>query len=223
LSDGYSPAPNPAHRLIPSRFPPIEAFDTVALADDLQAVKALEDWTNDRLVADRLARLPHNEWVYGQRNSSVVMAAFLHVAPGGSRFNSTDLGAWYAAAALRTAVVEVAHHLRRELVARKKASERRTYREYTSILLGSYLDIRGQQATREELYDPSNYAAAQVFGESVRASGGAGIIYDSVRHTDGVAIVSHRPRNITKVTQAGHFEIHVQAATSRVEVRRLKT
>jgi hypothetical protein len=47
----------------------------------------LVGWTNDRLVAERIARLPENEWVYGVPNASIVMAAFLHVAPGGMRFN----------------------------------------------------------------------------------------------------------------------------------------
>jgi hypothetical protein len=52
----------------------------------------LVGWTNDRLVADRIARLPQTEWVYGVPNASIVMAAFLHVAPGGMRFNGPELG-----------------------------------------------------------------------------------------------------------------------------------
>jgi len=48
---GHAPAPHPAFRLIPSRFPPIGLFDTVATAADLRPVMELEGWTNDRLVA----------------------------------------------------------------------------------------------------------------------------------------------------------------------------
>jgi hypothetical protein len=62
----------------------------------------LVGWTNDRLVAERIARLPQAEWVYGTANASIVMAAFLHVAPGGMRFNGPKLGAWYAADDIRT-------------------------------------------------------------------------------------------------------------------------
>src|SRR5690606_3789354 len=105
-------------RLIPSRFPPIGLFDTVATAGDLAAVMELAGWTNDRLVAERIERLPRHEWVYGRANASVVMAAFLHVAPGGMRFNAPELGGWYAAADIRTAAAEVGHHLRREAIAR---------------------------------------------------------------------------------------------------------
>jgi RES domain-containing protein len=170
-------APAPAHRLIPSRFPPIGLFDTVATAADLEPVMDLAGWTNDRLVTERINRLPRAEWVYGRPNASIIMASFLHVAPGGMRFNSAGLGAWYAAAALRTAVAEVAHHLRREAVARGVVSVQRQYRQYTSVLEGSYLDIRGQEAARPDVYDPSSFAASQVLGEAVRASGRAGIIY----------------------------------------------
>ena len=111
-------APYPTWRLIPSRFPPIGAFGTVATEADLQAVMDLEGWTNDRLVPKRFARLPANERVLAVTNASVILAALLHAAPAGGRFSGPHLGAWYAAAAITTAIAEVAHHLRRETVAR---------------------------------------------------------------------------------------------------------
>jgi hypothetical protein len=86
----------------------------------------LVGWTNDRLVVGRIARLPQSEWVYGVPNASIVMAAFLHFAPGGMRFNGPDLGAWYAADDIRTAAAEVGHHLRRETVARNVTTMTRT-------------------------------------------------------------------------------------------------
>ena len=160
--------------MIPSQFPPIGLFDTVATAADLPAVMDLAGWTNDRLVVDRIDRLPQSEWVYGVRNASIVMAAFLHVASGGMRFNGPELGAWYAAGDIRTAAAEVAHHLRREALARSVATMIRTYRAYTATLLGDYLDIRRQQANHPEVYASDRYDAAQQFGEEVRASNGAG-------------------------------------------------
>jgi len=44
----------PTYRLIPSRYPPISAFESVASEDDLEAVMELEGWTNDRLVLERV-------------------------------------------------------------------------------------------------------------------------------------------------------------------------
>ncbi len=181
----------------------------------------LVGWTNDRLVADRIQRLPEDQWVYGIPNASIVMAAFLHVAPGGMRFNGPDLGAWYAADDLRTSAAEVGHHLRREAVARGVATMARTYRSYSAALIGDYLDIRGEQTLRADVYDGTSYAASQVLGEEVRSRGGAGILYDSVRLRGGVAIVAHRPRNIRGVVQADHFEITVSATDRRIDVRKL--
>ena len=221
MTDNYAAAPRPAHRLIPSQFPPIGLFDTVATAADLPAVMDLVGWTNDRLVVERINRLPQGEWVYGSPNASIVMAAFLHVAPGGMRFNGPDLGAWYAASDIRTAAAEVGHHLRREAVAGGVATMHRRYRAYTASLLGDYLDIRGQKVTRRDVYASESYAVSQVFGEQVRASGGAGLIYDSLRRVNGINVVAHRSRNIVDVLQTDHYEITVQAASRTIDVHKL--
>ena len=37
--------------------------------------------------------------------------------------------------------------------------------------------------------------------EEVRARGGAGLLYDSLRRRTGVNVVAHRPRNITDIVQ----------------------
>jgi hypothetical protein len=221
MTDVLAHAPAPAHRLIPSQFPPIAVFDTVATAADLRAVMDLVGWTNDRIVAQRVARLPQADWVYGRPNASIVMASFLHVAPGGMRFNGGDLGAWYAAAALRTAIAEVGHHLRREALARGVARQVRTFRAYTARLAGEYRDIRGQGTSRTDLYDGTSYRAAQAFGEGIREAGGAGVIYDSLRHEGGVNVVAYRPGNVLDVVQADHVEIAVAAESRRITARRL--
>jgi len=213
-----APAPQPSHRLIPSRFPPIGLFDTVATAADAEAVMELAGWTNDRLVRQRLARLPQHEWVFGRANSSIVMAAFLHAAPSGGRFNGPDLGAWYAAAALTTAVAEVGHHLRREALARGVETMRRTYRSYAARLEGSYRDIRGIEP---ELHASDSYAAGQAFGEQVRAAGGDGVLYDSVRHRGGSNVCAYRPSKVLDVVQAEHLDVTVSVGNKRIEATRL--
>lgn len=200
--------PHPTHRLIPSQFPPIPAFDGVTRPEDLEAVMELEGWTNDRLVQERVARLPRDQWVYGVPNASVVMAAFLHAAPAGGRFNSGNLGAWYGAWTLKTAIAEVAHHLRREAAHRRLPEMRLTYRLYTARLDGDFLDLRGRSTTRPDLYAAGDYRASQAFGEEVRRAGpAAGIAYDSLRHRGGVNAVAYRPRLIQTVIQADHYEI----------------
>ena len=216
-------APSLAHRIIPSHFPPIGLFDTVTAAADLQAVMDLAGWTNDRLVASRISRLPEADWVYGRPNSSIIMAAFLHVAPGGMRFNGPELGAWYAAASLTTAVTEVAHHLRREAVARGLPGMTRRYRQYVSGFEGAYVDLRGTRGQLPDVYDLASYTAGQALGEGIRASGSDGILFDSVRHAGGTNVVAYRPRKVVNVTQVDHYEIEVKAAYSRIDARRLVT
>ncbi|MDC9826418.1 RES family NAD+ phosphorylase [Devosia sp. ZB163] len=213
-----SPAPQPTHRLIPSRFPPIGLFDTVATVADLEAVMELAEWTNDRLVKERVARLPQSEWVFGRTNSSVVMAAFLHAAPGGARFNGPDLGAWYAAASTVTAIAEVGHHLRREALARGLEGASRTFRSYMARLDGDYRDIRGSEP---ELHAADSYAAGQSYGETLRATGEDGILYDSVRHRGGTNACAYRPSKVLDVVQAEHFEVSVIVTEKRIEAKQL--
>ncbi|WP_417307580.1 RES family NAD+ phosphorylase [Devosia sp.] len=210
--------PHPSYRLIPSRFPPVGLFDTVATAADLPAAMELAGWTNDRLVPERLARLPQDEWVHGRANSSIILAAFLHVAPGGGRFNGPDLGAWYAADTLSTAMAEVGHHLRREAVARDVATITRTYRAYSARLAGQFVDVRDQPS----LYDPADYAVSQSFGERQRAEGQDGIVFNSVRRAGGVNAVAFRPSKVLEVVQAAHYNITVSRDVRRITVSQVR-
>lgn len=212
-------APQPSYRLIPSKYPPVGLFDTVATIADAQAVMELAGWTNDRLVVQRVARLPRQEWVFGRANSSVVMAAFLHAAPGGGRFNGPDLGAWYAAAEVATAVAEVGHHLRREAVARRVASISRTFRTYRARLDGHYVDVGRHE--NHEVLAPDSYVAGQAFGEAMRAAGRDGLVYPSVRRTAGTNVVAYRPSKVNEVVQADHCRITVAAESRRIEVQSL--
>lgn len=221
MTEQSTAAPHPSHRLIPSHFPPIGLFDTVARAADLEAVMELAGWTNDRLVVERMRRLPESEWVFGRPNASIVMAAFLHAASGGSRFNGPELGAWYAAAAVTTAIVEVAHHLRREAAARRLPELRRTFRSYTARLTGRYRDIRGRQRELPEVYASEDYAAGQRFGEALRAAGGDGVLYDSVRHRGGINACAYWPNKVLEVTQAAHFDVRIQVDSKEIRVREL--
>lgn len=213
-----SSAPVGTIRLIPSRFPPIPAFDAVTTPDDLEVVMELEGWTNDRLVSPRLARLPRAEWVYGVPNASVVMAAFLHGSPGGLRFSDPSLGAWYGSTHPNTALLEVANGLRKEIALSALTQKSETYRQYKADLDGDYVDIFG---AHPEYHDPddASYPVAQAFGRRVRDEGTrAGIRYESVRHAGYENWVCFRPSLIQNVTQAKHFRIEVPR-TGRVVVR----
>ena len=214
----HAPAPQPSYRLIPSQFPPIGLFDTVATAADLDAVMELSGWTNDRLVTERVARLPEAEWVYGRANASIVMAAFLHTV--GARFNGPDLGAWYAAAS-----VSDGYRRGRTSPAPRGAGAAAAGNAARLSLLcrrGSMAAIStSRDEARDDLMAPQSYAASQVFGEQQRAAGEDGIVYASVRHRGGVNACAYRPSKVLDVTQAEHFEISVETEGRQIEARLL--
>jgi hypothetical protein len=208
----------PTWRCVPSCFPPVQAFDRVASADDLEAVMELEGWTNDRLVHYRLERLPRDQWVYGRANASVVMAGFLHASPEGSRFNDALLGAWYAGLTETTSLKEVAHHLRREVIRAGRPDITSQYRSYHARLDGAYVDLRGED--EPDLYRSDDYAAGQAFGAAVRASSLTGIVYRSVRDPGGTNVAAFRPPAVQDVLQGTHWQLTVPPA-GRIVVQRL--
>jgi hypothetical protein len=64
-------------------------------------------------------------------------------------------------------------------------------------------------------------AASQPLGERIRAAGGAGIVYDSIRHAGGSNVFACRPRNILNVAQADHWRVTVEAGAPSVGMARL--
>jgi hypothetical protein len=204
------------HRAVPSRYPPIQAFEDVADPADLPAVLELEGWTNDRLVAERLIRLAPEDRIVGRPNASVIMAAFLHGSPLGRRFTSHLLGAWYAADEPLTGLIEVANGLRHEIAQSALTEKTEDYRFYTARLAGPFVDIRG---TRPDLHDPESHAASQPFGEEIRATALSGICYDSVRRPGHANAVAYRPSRILDVLQADHYRLTVPQAGKVVALR----
>lgn len=198
-----------AHRLVPSRFPPIGVFDRVATPADAIDAMELESLTNDRvrIALERSAVLPDADWVLGVPGATIVMAAFLHAAPDGGRFNGPKLGAWYAARDLTTAVRETSYHHTRRIAASAMGFDATiTMRELITTLDARLIDVRGYQLQHAELYDPDDYSASQTFGELQRHSGHIGIVWNSVRRREGECVVIYRPRSLLPVTQGQHLE-----------------
>jgi RES domain-containing protein len=196
------------HRLIPSRYPPIGIFDTIAAPEDLQTILELEGWTDDRVAAKLgvIRRIPRAEWAIDRPLASVIMAAFCHPHPRGGRFNSADLGAWYAARSLDTAHAEIIHHRTRELEEVGVLDARVEMRDYLANMDAQFHDIRADDDAFAPLYDPDSYAASQAFAGPLRAGGSNGVLYRSVRHAGGECVACFRPLLVANVRQAAHFE-----------------
>ena len=196
------------HRLIASRYPTVGIFDTVASPDDVAALFELEGWTSDRLSAElgRIDLVPRDEWVAGVPGATIIMAAFCYPSEDGSRFTDGEVGAWYCALDLDTAIAETVHHHTRRLLKAGMLRARVQMRQLVASVDALFHDIRGQAQARAAIYDPNSYATAQAFGSKLRAGGSNGITYDSVRRAGGECLVIFRPKLLPAALQGDHFE-----------------
>ncbi|QJU58545.1 RES family NAD+ phosphorylase [Sphingomonas sp. AP4-R1] len=196
------------HRLIPSRFPPTGILDVVTLPEDLELMFELEGWTNDRIAAELgiIRMLPANEWVVGRPHATAIMAAFCHPAPNGGRFNTADLGAWYAAFDLETALAESTYHRTKELAEVGVFETAVQMRQYLADFDTDFHDVREDEPFFAPLHDPESWTASQRLGTQLRRSGSNGIAFRSVRHAGGECLACYRPRLVFDVRPAGHFE-----------------
>ena len=140
--------------------------------------------------------------------ATLIMAAFTHLNPLGSRFSDGSWGVYYAADSLDTAVAEVSHH--RGLFLARTAEEAIDIdlRWIQADLMDKLHDLRGQGAEMPSVHDPDRYGAAQDLGRALRANGSPGIVYDSVRRAQGQCAAVFKPRALTNARAVGHIGLH---------------
>lgn len=211
-----------APRLIASRYPVVGLLDRVAAPDDLDAVFELEGWTNDRISGELglLHSIPRAEWVTGRAMSSVVMAAFCHPRPGGSRFSTETRGAWYAARTIETALEESIYHRTAELREVGAFETRVQMRVYLADFSARFHDVRAPRRAWNALHDPDDYSASQAFARNLLDAGSSGIVYRSVRHPGGECLACFCPALIANVRTGGHYEFQ-WSGRPRPSVRKL--
>ncbi len=196
----------PCWRIIPSRFPPIDLFESVTDPADLEAVLYLESLTNDRLRSEvgQLDLIPPEDRIAGP-GTSAIMAAFTHLNPDGSRFSDGTYGVFYAGNTLETAVAETQYH--REQFMRETAQPpmELDMRVYVTDLDTHLHDIRGLRETLPTIYAADDYSASQALGRRLRAQNSWGIAYDSVRHDGGECAGVFRPPALRNCRQERHL------------------
>jgi RES domain-containing protein len=193
-----------AHRLIASRYRPGGESVLALVSDsdaDLRALFALDDATNDRLLAEhdllpgigvpragvRRPALPR-----GQRR--------LHARhPSGSRWNGPDRGAWYAASEVETSQAEVAFHHTVALAEVGRFDDSVTYDDYLSDVTGFLHDVRGGDARWAACLAPDSYVASQLLAERLLEAGSLGVVYPSVRRAGGTCVACFRPALVAGV------------------------
>jgi hypothetical protein len=196
----------PCFRIISSRFPPIHLFERVSSPEDWEALYWLESLTNPRLRDEvgEIELVPREDRVFGP-GTSVIMAAFTHLNPEGSRFADDTFGAFYAAASLDTSIAETRYHREVFLRATHEGPLELDMRTYLCDVSATFHDIRGLRDEMPDIYDPVSYVASQNLARSLKKAGSNGVVYDSVRHTGGECLAVYRPRLVQNCRQGTHL------------------
>lgn len=210
-------------RLVPSRYPTVGILDAVARPEDLDLLFELESWSNDRISAELgiLRRISPSEWVVGRPMASVIMAAFCHPRPSGSRFNGPERGAWYAGFSLKVAHDEAIFHRSQELSEVGISDTRVEMRLYSADFDAVFHDIRALNVENQTYHDAMSYEASQKLARKLLDGGSNGVLYRSVRHRGGECIACFRPPLVGNVRPGAHFQYRWQG-TRTPKIIRLK-
>lgn len=209
LVDLYEPA---TIRLIPTAYhkPPVLS-PLVDNQQELTILEQIEGLTSGRLKAERsgLSALDSRELAYGVWGASYINAAFAYTRPEGNRFNDGGRGAWYAALKDLTAIAEVAFHRTRELERIGVFKDEAAYQGIHADFIGAFYDARDLERGAGVLgEDPGTaYPLGQALANKLRADGGLGIIYPSVRHRAGTCLVAFHPHSIQNVRLGARWKL----------------
>jgi hypothetical protein len=226
----------PCHRLIASRYPTVGLYDDIARPEDLDVVFAIEALTNPRVRQELgvLSQVPPADRVSGP-GATLIMAAFTHLNPEGSRFSDGSYGVYYAADTLDTAVAEVSHHRARFLARTAEPEIDVDLRWIQADLCQPAHDLRiaalpasagssdqpsdqppdqprklaaDRSADWAAVYHPEQYAAGQALGRALRTAGSCALAYDSVRRAGGHCVAVFVARALANARPAGHLSLH---------------
>jgi RES domain-containing protein len=155
-----------------------------------------------------------HELLYGVRYAHIVNAAFTHAAPLGGRFNNSERGAWYCGTERETSVAEVAFHKLRQLEEVDwKREEVSTFDDYLADFSTEMHDLRGSRARNGRYLKaapiPECYTNSQQLAETLLAKQSNGIIYPSVRHSEGTCVVCFRPTLVYNVRFGDRLELRL--------------
>jgi len=196
------------HRLIPSKYGD-SVLERISEDDEhLLDLFELEGATNDRLLGENnlLPGIRPLELVYGFQHYNIVNAAFCHARPGGSRFNGSERGAWYAAFERDGSVAEVAYHKTQELWEISYFHDEVEYDDLLADFTENFHDLRDQSSFTDYL-NPSSYIASQTLAAELLVSGSPGIVYPRVRYGEGTNLVCFRPALVHNVRRDGTCQL----------------
>jgi hypothetical protein len=179
----------------------LNALRPPAPSSDSEITRA--ERTNPRILdaVGNLGLVPVSRRVSGP-TASLAMGAFTHMsADRPSRFSVGTYGVWYCGDRFEVALAETAWHFERFMRATAEPPGDADYRELVCAVGGQIVD-----GSAPALLQSGDWTPGQAFGRAVRAQGGDGVVYTSVRHPAGMALALFWPDCVAlPVTQARQF------------------
>lgn len=198
------------HRIIRSRFPPIDLFEDIADPADWDAILSAEAKTNPRIAESvgMLDLIPEDRRVSGA-GASWAMAPFTHTSTDRpSRFTDGSYGVYYAGNCVEVALFETMHHHGIFMAATDEAPGWVSdFRELVGSLDSDLHDV-SDMAKFEDLHHPDDYANPQALAARLRAASSNGILYNSVRYPEGLAVALFWPDVAGIPAQGQHFSYY---------------
>jgi RES domain-containing protein len=223
------------HRLISSKYSRSGTVleDVTNSEDDLATATALDAATNERVLGETrgLAGISPFELVYGFPNAHIIRAAFLHPnKAGGSRFNDTTRGAWYAAEEVETCIAEVAWHRARRLSdiidpdepGQLPSSDSATYDDWQADFSADFHILEPASNYPECLQAepvPECYQAPQALAQYLLSQRSNGIVYPSVRREGQRCLACFRPALVYSPHRDKRYELHLSRKDGTFETR----
>ena len=199
-----------SHRIVRSRFPPIDLFEDIADPADWDAILSAESKTHPR-VAESVGMLdlvPENRRVAGE-GASWAMAPFVHTSlDRPSRFTDGSFGVYYAGDCLEVALFETIHHHQKFMAATDEpAGWTSDFRELVGSVDADLHDIADVEVFAD-LFHHEEYTKPQVLAQVLREQSSNGLLYRSVRYPDGMAIALFWPDVAGIPIQGKHFSYY---------------
>ena len=223
------------HRLISSKYSRSgTVLEDVTNTDaDLATATALDAATNERVLGETrgLAGISPFELVYGFANAHIIRAAFLHPnKAGGSRFNDTSRGAWYAAEEVETSIAEVAYHRARRLSDiidpdvpdQALPSDRATYDDWQADFHADFHVLAPASNFSECLERepvPECYQAPQALARKLLSQQSNGVVYPSVRREGARCLACFRPALVYSPRRDRRYELLLTRKDGGYETR----
>lgn len=202
------------HRIIRSRFPPIDLFEDIADPADWDAILSAESKTNPRLAESvgMLDLVPAERRVSGE-GASWAMAPFVHASPDRpSRFSDGSFGVYYAGDRIEVALFETIHHHGLFMAATGEAAGWTSdFRELFGSLDADLHDVRDTTAFAP-LYHREDYTAPQSFAAELRDRDSNGLVCQSVRYPEGAAVALFWPDIAGIPSQGRHYSYYWDGA-----------